>query len=184
MPARKSFDAELSDLSASLIRMGSIAARSIDAAIAAFDAHDLQAAAAVIEGDRQLDDMEREIERHCLTLLLRQQPVARDLRMISTALKMITDIERIGDASADIAEITRHISGEIPEILEQIDRMAAEARGMVFDAVDAFVKSDTSGPRRSSPGTTSWTRPSTRSSAGWWRCCGGTARWWTSRSTI
>ena len=75
--ARKSFDAELSDLSASLIRMGSIAARSIDAAIAAFDAHDLQAAAAVIEGDRQLDDMEREIERHCLTLLLRQQPVAR-----------------------------------------------------------------------------------------------------------
>ena len=143
MPARKSFDAELSELSASLIRMGSLAARSIDAAIAAFEARDTQAAAAVIEGDRRLDDMEREIERHCLTLLLRQQPVARDLRMISTALKMIPDIERIGDAAADIAEITRHIGGEIPEILEQIDRMAAEARGMVFDAVDAFVKSDT-----------------------------------------
>ena len=87
--------------------------------------------------------MEREIERHCLTLLLRQQPVARDLRTISTALKMITDIERIGDAAADIAEISRHITGEIPEILELIDKMAAEARGMVADAVDAFVRTDT-----------------------------------------
>ena len=122
--------------------MGSEAAGAIDNAIRAFDSHDLQLAGAVIQGDRRVDDMEREIERHCLTLLLRQQPVARDLRIISTALKMITDIERIGDAAADIAEITRHISGEIPELLVLIDSMAAEARSMVSDAVDAFVASD------------------------------------------
>ena len=142
MSVRKTFDAELADLSASLIRMGSEAAGAIDNAIRAFDGHDLQLADAVIQGDRRLDDMEREIERHCLTLLLRQQPVARDLRIISTALKMITDIERIGDAAADIAEITRHIGGEIPELLVLIDGMAAEARGMVSDAVDAFVAAD------------------------------------------
>lgn len=142
MSVRKTFDAELAELSASLIRMGSEAAGAIDNAIRAFDSHDLQLADAVIQGDRRVDDMEREIERHCLTLLLRQQPVARDLRIISTALKMITDIERIGDAAADIAEITRHISGEIPELLVLIDSMAAEARSMVSDAVDAFVTSD------------------------------------------
>ncbi len=142
MSVRKTFDAELAELSASLIRMGSEAAGAIDNAIRAFDSHDLQLAGAVIQGDRRVDDMEREIERHCLTLLLRQQPVARDLRIISTALKMITDIERIGDAAADIAEITRHISGEIPELLVLIDSMAAEARSMVSDAVDAFVASD------------------------------------------
>ena len=142
MSVRKTFDAELAELSASLIRMGSEAAGAIDNAIRAFDSHDLQLADAVIQGDRRVDDMEREIERHCLTLLLRQQPVARDLRIISTALKMITDIERIGDAAADIAEITRHISGEIPELLVLIDSMAAEARSMVSDAVDAFVASD------------------------------------------
>lgn len=143
MSVRKSFDAQLSELSSSLIRMGSISVQAIEDAIRAFKTRDAELANQVIAGDRRVDDMEREIERHCLTLLLRQQPVARDLRTISTALKMITDIERIGDAAADIAEISRHITGEIPEILELIDRMAAEARGMVADAVDAFVRTDT-----------------------------------------
>ncbi|HIV87995.1 MAG TPA: phosphate signaling complex protein PhoU [Candidatus Pygmaiobacter gallistercoris] len=143
MSVRKSFDAQLSELSSSLIRMGSISVQAIEDAIRAFKTRDAELANQVIAGDRRVDDMEREIERHCLTLLLRQQPVARDLRTISTALKMITDIERIGDAAADIAEISRHITGEIPEILELIDKMAAEARGMVADAVDAFVRTDT-----------------------------------------
>ncbi len=143
MSVRKSFDAQLSELSTSLIRMGSIAVQAIEDAIRAFKTQDPQLARQVIEGDRRVDDMEREIERHCLTLLLRQQPVARDLRTVSTALKMITDIERIGDAAADIAEISRHINGEIPQLLSLIDEMAAEARGMVVDAVDAFVRVDT-----------------------------------------
>lgn len=143
MSVRKSFDAQLSELSTSLIRMGSIAVQAIEDAIRAFKTQDPQLARQVIEGDHRVDDMEREIERHCLTLLLRQQPVARDLRTVSTALKMITDIERIGDAAADIAEISRHINGEIPQLLSLIDEMAAEARGMVVDAVDAFVRVDT-----------------------------------------
>ena len=143
MSVRKSFDAQLSELSTSLIRMGSIAVQAIEDAIRAFKTQDPQLAHQVIEGDRRVDDMEREIERHCLTLLLRQQPVARDLRTVSTALKMITDIERIGDAAADSAEISRHINGEIPQLLSLIDEMAAEARGMVVDAVDAFVRVDT-----------------------------------------
>lgn len=109
MNARLSFDAELESLSASLIRMGALATDAIDKAIEALEANDGALAQSVIAGDRNIDDMERSIEHQCLTLLLRQQPVAGDLRKISTAIKMITDIERIGDAAADIAEITTHI---------------------------------------------------------------------------
>ena len=142
MSVRKTFDAELAELSASLIRMSSLATGAIGDAMRAFDGRDAALAETVIAGDRRIDDLEREIERSCLTLLLRQQPVARDLRSISTALKMITDIERIGDAAADIAEISRHIGGEIPAPHELIDKMAEEAGGMVGDAVDAFVRTD------------------------------------------
>ena len=98
MNARLSFDAELESLSASLIRMGALATDAIDKAIEALEANDGALAQSVIAGDRNIDDMERSIEHQCLTLLLRQQPVAGDLRKISTAIKMITDIERIGDA--------------------------------------------------------------------------------------
>ena len=94
MNARLSFDAELESLSASLIRMGALATDAIDKAIEALEANDGALAQSVIAGDRNIDDMERSIEHQCLTLLLRQQPVAGDLRKISTAIKMITDIER------------------------------------------------------------------------------------------
>ena len=102
MNARLSFDAELESLSASLIRMGALATDAIDKAIEALEANDGALAQSVIAGDRNIDDMERSIEHQCLTLLLRQQPVAGDLRKISTAVKMITDIERIGDATLRI----------------------------------------------------------------------------------
>ena len=140
---RNRFDRQLIQLNNEMIAMGVQISHAIGFAINALLSQDVEKAKEAIAFDEEIDQKEREIESLCLKLLLSQQPVARDLRQISAALKMITDIERIGDASADIAEITRHISGEIPEILEQIDRMAAEARGMVFDAVDAFVKSDT-----------------------------------------
>ncbi len=142
MSVRKTFDAELEELMASLIKMSSLAVEAINNSVRAFESHDLTLAATVVQGDREVDDMEREIERRCLTLLLRQQPVAGDLRTISTALKMITDIERIGDAAADIAEITPHLTGEIPEIRERIVVMAEAAQGMVYDAVNAFVHTD------------------------------------------
>jgi len=138
MNARLSFDAELESLSASLIRMGALATDAIDKAIEALEANDGALAQSVIAGDRNIDDMERSIEHQCLTLLLRQQPVAGDLRKISTAIKMITDIERIGDAAADIAEITTHIKEHgIPASLSDIADMA-EAAQKLDDVVDDY----------------------------------------------
>ena len=143
MNARLSFDAELESLSASLIRMGALATDAIDKAIEALEANDGALAQSVIAGDRNIDDMERSIEHQCLTLLLRQQPVAGDLRKISTAIKMITDIERIGDAAADIAEITTHIKEHgIPASLSDIADMAEAAQKMVDDSIQSYVRED------------------------------------------
>ena len=136
MNARLSFDAELESLSASLIRMGALATDAIDKAIEALEANDGALAQSVIAGDRN-------IEHQCLTLLLRQQPVAGDLRKISTAIKMITDIERIGDAAADIAEITTHIKEHgIPASLSDIADMAEAAQKMVDDSIQSYVRED------------------------------------------
>ena len=144
MNARLSFDAELESLSASLIRMGALATDAIDKAIEALEANDGALAQSVIAGDRNIDDMERSIEHQCLTLLLRQQPVAGDLRKISTAIKMITDIERIGDAAADIAEITTHIKEHgIPASLSDIADMAEAAQKMVDDYFNKIKKDRT-----------------------------------------
>ena len=143
MNARLSFDAELESLSASLIRMGALATDAIDKAIEALEANDGALAQSVIAGDRNIDDMERSIEHQCLTLLLRQQPVAGGLRKISTAIKMITDIERIGDAAADIAEITTHIKEHgIPASLSDIADMAEAAQKMVDDSIQSYVRED------------------------------------------
>ena len=98
-----------------------------------------------MESDRQINDQERRIEAHCLKLLLQQQPVATDLRMISTALKMITDMERIGDHAADISEITLRLAADAAVVhTENIMRMAKETIAMVKRSVDAFVQRDLS----------------------------------------
>ncbi|MEG0338793.1 MAG: phosphate signaling complex protein PhoU, partial [Oscillospiraceae bacterium] len=133
MSTRLTFDEELSELSNALIRMGALASEAISKAINALTNNDAQLANSVIAGDRDIDDMERTIEHQCLTLLLRQQPVAGDLRKVSTAIKMITDIERIGDAAADIAELTIHARGTLP-CLMQLRSMASAAKSMVEDA--------------------------------------------------
>lgn len=143
MNARLSFDAELETLSASLIRMSALATDAIDKAIRALERHDAALAQSVITGDHDIDEMERNIEHQCLTLLLRQQPVASDLRKISTAIKMITDIERIGDAASDIAEITTHITEHgIPASLSDIAQMAQAAQKMVDDSIQSYVRED------------------------------------------
>ena len=90
----------------------------------------------------QIDESERTIENICMKLLLRQQPVARDLRCISAAMKMITDMERIGDQAEDIAEIVLFLSGHTMEGVERIEDMARETIKMVTESVDAFVKKD------------------------------------------
>ncbi|MDD3572501.1 MAG: phosphate signaling complex protein PhoU, partial [Eubacteriales bacterium] len=104
---------------------------------------DVAAARIIMQGDQEIDRMEREIEGRCLRLLLMQQPVASDLRLISSALKMITDMERIGDQSSDIAEIiTMPVEGNLLPFPSQLQQMSRETANMVRRAVDAYVTRD------------------------------------------
>jgi len=140
---RLSFDGQLSELNQSLIEMGALIETAITLTCKALVTQSVELADEAIRCDREIDDMEKEIEHRCLKLLLQQQPVARDLRMVSAALKMITDMERIGDQASDIAEITISMAGQ-PYIkkLEHIPAMAQATVRMVTDSIDAFVKKD------------------------------------------
>lgn len=140
---RNRFDRELSELNNELIEMGALIERAINDASRALLEKDLALAKKAIEYGAQVDEKEKQIERRCLRLLLQQQPVAADLRMISTALKMITDMERIGDQAEDISEITiRLIDDEYIGSLEHIPQMAWATVRMVTGAIDAFVARD------------------------------------------
>ena len=136
---RNRFEMQLENLSEKLIQMGEVCGRAISNAALALKNGDLELAKVVIKEDQEIDHMEKEIENLCLKLLLQQQPVARDLRQISAALKMITDMERIGDQTADIAEII--ISSEMTEIKDVtvICQMAEVTSQMVKDSVEAYV---------------------------------------------
>ncbi len=139
---RNRFDMQLEKLSALLIGMGSICEKAITNVTDALKNGDLEMAKLVIKEDEEIDHMEKEIESMCLKLLLQQQPVARDLRQISAALKMITDMERIGDQTSDIAEII--ISAGMSEVkdLDHISRMAEAAIQMIHDSILAYVNKD------------------------------------------
>jgi len=140
---RNKFDEQLSLLNDMLIEMGALVEKAITRATQAILNHDKKMAKKAIAADRDIDNIEKEIETLCLKLLLRQQPVARDLRLISAALKMITDMERIGDQAADISEIARFLIGKKYVIdLENIPKMAEATSKMVTDSIDAFVKRD------------------------------------------
>ena len=141
--ARRNFDSDLELLNVEMIKMSAMVERAIENSVTAFKNQDEKLAKAVIEGDRDVNEAEKQIEAKCLSLILRQQPVARDLRSVSTALKMVTDIERIGDHAADIAEIAQYMKGEhIFEMVEHIPAMAQVAIEMVHNAVRAFVEQD------------------------------------------
>lgn len=143
MSARIEFDKELEALHLDLIRMGGLIDEAIDHSVTALENHDHELAKAVVENDRQIDDLDRTIESRCLSLLLRQQPVASDLRAVSTALKMVTDMERIGDQAADIADLTLRFD-DTPFIksLEHIPLMARIVSSMVKDSIRAFINGD------------------------------------------
>ena len=112
-------------------------------AISALNNRDKEQAEKVIDYDDEINEEERIIENLCLKLLLQQQPVARDLRVISSALKMITDMERIGDQAADISEVTLHlIDAKYKRDMEHIRKMAAETTCMVVQSVEAYVEKD------------------------------------------
>lgn len=140
---RNRFDTELENLNLELIKMGGLIETSIESSAKALINQDLELVKKVNELEIEIDEMEKTIESHCLKLLLQQQPVASDLRIISTALKMITDMERIGDNAEDIAEIARFmVDQKFIKDLVHIPQMAVATISMVKRSVDAFVSKD------------------------------------------
>lgn len=139
---RSKFDEQLAFLHKELITMGALCENAITMSTKALGEGDVSLAGEVFDYSTQIDQKERDIEAMCMRLLLQQQPVAQDLRVISSALKMVTDMERIGNNSGDIAEIVtmQHITATHDKL--NIHDMAVATINMVTDSVDAFVKND------------------------------------------
>ena len=151
MSIRKQYDTDLESLKESLTEMGRNSADAVENVLEALCVADADAAAAIVKGDARINNMERDIEHRCMTLLLRQQPVAGDLRRISTAMKVVTDIERIGDHAADIAEIIPHLVTVRKEGDPAVSRaiaMGKKAHQMILDALDALTAEDENAARR------------------------------------
>ena len=140
---RNRFDEQLDQLNSHLLEMGALIERSIQNATQALIEQNVSAAKEAIAADRDIDQKEREIESLCIKLLLQQQPVAKDLRLISAAHKMITDMERIGDQAADISDIVIYIADQ-PYIKElvHLPQMGQKAIQMVRGSLDAYVNKD------------------------------------------
>ena len=145
MSIRKQYDSDLEALRTALVEMGQNAAEAVENALEALCTADTAAAQKIVQGDDRINNMERDIEHRCMTLLLRQQPVASDLRFISAAMKVVTDVERIGDHAADIAEIVPHLAGVRkagdPAVSKSIE-MGRKAHKMLNDAMAAFAAED------------------------------------------
>jgi phosphate transport system protein len=140
MTARLSFEHELGLLRENLTEMGQLIEVAIEKTLHAFETEDEEVAKEIIQGDRNINDIEKTIESRCLSLILKQQPVARDLRIVTAALKVVTDMERIGDHAADIAElILREKREPIYTLVKHIPEMAIAAKEMVHDSVNAFI---------------------------------------------
>ena len=139
---RSRFDEPLAELNKELIEMGALCEEVIAMVSQALTAGDPEQARKVAPLDAEIDQKERNIESMCLKMLLQQQPVARDLRQISAALKMITDMERIGDQAEDIAEIAATAKKKMLKKSKHIQRMAAATIDMVNKSVEAFIKKD------------------------------------------
>lgn len=139
---RNKFDQQLEKLNVELVTMGALCEDALTYAIKALFDRESDMAERAEEAEKQIDQMEREIEAICMRLLLQQQPVARDLRVISSALKMIGDMERIGDQAADIAEIVQYLKDdEVPNMVH-LRKMSDFAAGMVTASINSFVRQD------------------------------------------
>ena len=139
---RNRFDEQLNILNNELITMGALCEEAISAAVKLLVDNDVKMKESVWESDKQIDQKERDIENRCMKLLMQQQPVASDLRTISSALKMISDMERIGDQASDIAEIAEYAYGCGMQSETHIADMARATIQMVTDSIDSFVKKD------------------------------------------
>ena len=145
MTVRTQYESDLAALKAALAEMGQNSADAVEAALEALCTADADGAAVIVKGDGRINNMERDIEHRCMTLLLRQQPVAGDLRRISTAMKVVTDIERIGDHAADIAEIIPHlvtVRKEGDPAVSAAIKMGQKAHQMILDALAALTGED------------------------------------------
>lgn len=140
---RKNFDEELLELGTLLTEMGSAAENAIDTVIASLTDANSEIAEKALAITKNMDQMERDIENRCLKLLLRQQPVAHDLRTVSAALKMVTDLQRIGDQCANIAEMSHLLASRGGMVKhEEIRTMAQKAASMVKQSIAAYVTHD------------------------------------------
>ena len=139
---RNRFDRQLLELNNELIQMGSLIEQAIEMGISALVKQDVEKAEQAIKFDVEVDEQEKTIEALCMKLLLQQQPVAKDLRKVSAALKMITDMERIGDQASDIAEIIETTDFSVPTNDVKLAKMAETTIAMVTESIDAYVKQD------------------------------------------
>jgi len=139
---RNRFDRQLEELHVELIEMGSMCEDVIRKTSKLLQSGDAKVAKEIRKEDSNIDEQERLVESLCLKLLLQQQPVAKDLRKVSAALKMITDMERIGDQASDIAEIIETTDFSVPANDVKLAKMAETTIAMVTESIDAYVKQD------------------------------------------
>lgn len=137
---RDKYQEDLEKLNANILKMGKMIEIAIESTVIALMGRDVQAAATVSENDEAIDNMEREIEALCMKLLLQQQPVATDLRVITAALKMVTDMERIGDHAADIAELVLQIPDCKYNKMDTITEISTQIIKMIHDSVNSFIQ--------------------------------------------
>ncbi len=143
MSVRKLFEEELSDLKTELVEMCRLTEKMIDNAITALVNRDRELGKSISQSDKRVDDYEMDIEKRCMRILLKQQPVAKDFREVSTALKMITDIERFGDQASDIGDIVYTMPGDrYIKKLEHITAMGNLAMEMVRESVNSFIENN------------------------------------------
>ena len=146
---RNKFNEQLLELNKEMIEMGNIIIDSIKMAIAALESSDTEKAKRIMEGDAEIDRLQKKIENICFNLLIQQQPVATDLRNVTAAMKMVTDMERIGDHAADISEITILMGQESRvDQFEHIAKMANETMIMLNHSIEAYVEKDAEKARR------------------------------------
>ncbi|MCI7686026.1 MAG: phosphate signaling complex protein PhoU [Baileyella intestinalis] len=141
---RKKFDQELEAVKENLAKMGLLCEQEIEMAIEYIEKPDQKLETSIAETEQEIDDMERQIESQCLKLFMREQPVASDLRAVSAAMRMISDLERIGDHAEDIAEVAKYLNedGSPAGSMNELREMSRAASAMVRNAVEAYAKKD------------------------------------------
>ena len=139
---REKYEKELQNLNSSIISMGKMIEVAIESVILALMSKDMESLDVIIANDDAIDEKEKEIEQHCLKILLQQQPVATDLRMVTAALKMVTDMERIGDHAGDIAELIKQLPDFVYNKLSDVHQMGTEIQKMLHDSIDSYIARD------------------------------------------